>query len=80
MDRFYQGPDSLFVRAYDAVYRDAPPQIAGDIAFYRQLALQTGGPILELACGTGRIALPLAESGLDVTGVAIALHPRTARN
>ena len=72
MERFYQGAESLFVRAYDAFYREAPPQIAGDVAFYRQLAQRTGGAVLELACGTGRIAVPLAESELDVTGVDIS--------
>jgi ubiquinone/menaquinone biosynthesis C-methylase UbiE len=30
---------------------------------------RTGGPVLELASGTGRIALDLAAAGLDVTGV-----------
>src|SRR5215212_6993902 len=32
-------------------------------AFYRDLARQTGGPVLELACGTGRLTLPLAHDG-----------------
>lgn len=72
MERFYEGADSLFVRAYDAFYHEAPPQMAGDVAFYRQLAQRTGGPVLELACGTGRIAVPLVESGLDVTGVDVS--------
>jgi len=72
MERFYEGPESLFVRAYDAFYHDAPPPTVGDVAFYQQLAQQTGGTVLELACGSGRIALPLAESGLDVTGVDVS--------
>ena len=69
MDRFYESSASLFVRAYDAFYHHAPAPIAGDVDFYEGLARATGGPVLELACGTGRIALPLAERGLDITGV-----------
>ena len=69
MDRFYESATSLFVRAYDAFFDHPPPQIAGDVAFYERLAREAGGPVLELACGTGRIALPLAERGLDITGV-----------
>jgi SAM-dependent methyltransferase len=72
MDRFYGDAASLFVRAYDAFYQNAPSQIAGDIAFYERLARASGGPVLELACGTGRVALPLAERGLDVTGVDVS--------
>ena len=30
-----------------------------DVPFWRNLALQAGGPVLELGCGTGRVALPL---------------------
>jgi ubiquinone/menaquinone biosynthesis C-methylase UbiE len=69
MNRFYESATSVFVRAYDAFFDHAPPQIAGDVAFYEHLAHATGGEVLELACGTGRIALPLAERGLDITGV-----------
>ncbi len=67
---FYDGVGSIFVEAYDAFYgADPPAMLAGDIAFYERLARATGGPVLELACGTGRVAVPLAEGGLDVTGV-----------
>jgi SAM-dependent methyltransferase len=40
-----------------------------DVDFFRQMAKRTGGPILELGCGTGRIALPLAADGHRVVGV-----------
>ncbi len=43
---------------------------AAAVAFLAQLA--RGGPALELAIGTGRIALPLAAQGLRVDGVDIA--------
>jgi SAM-dependent methyltransferase len=33
------------------------------------LALQGGGPVLELGCGTGIVTIPLAERGVDVTGL-----------
>ena len=68
LERFYEGAESLFVRAYDAFYAGGAPPIAGDIAFYDRLAQATGGPVLELGCGTGRIALALAQAGLSVTG------------
>jgi SAM-dependent methyltransferase len=71
MDQFYQDADSLFVRAYDAFYVAGAP-IGGDIAFYERLARETGGGVLALACGTGRIALALTETGLEITGVDIS--------
>ncbi len=40
-----------------------------DGLFYLSLARETGGPLLELGCGTGRIAIPLAKEGFDVTGL-----------
>ena len=42
---------------------------AAGIAFYSALAQETGGPVLEIACGTGRVSIPLARLGLAVTGV-----------
>src|SRR5205085_5233826 len=71
VDQFYEGADSLFVRAYDVFSRE-PPQVAGDVAFYLALAQQGGGRVLELSCGTRRIAFVLAERGFDVTGVDIS--------
>lgn len=72
MDRFYDDAASIFVEAYDAFYRADTPQIAGDIAFYLDLARQASGPVLEVACGTGRVTIPLAEAGVDITGVEIS--------
>jgi SAM-dependent methyltransferase len=54
-------------RLYDLDLADDP----GDLDLYLSLARRTGGPILELAVGTGRLAAPLAEAGYEVTGVDI---------
>lgn len=40
-----------------------------DVAFYTGLALQAEGPVMEIGCGTGRVALPVARAGCTVTGV-----------
>ncbi|UCE05117.1 MAG: class I SAM-dependent methyltransferase [bacterium] len=40
-----------------------------DIAFYLEQAKQFGQPILELACGTGRITIPIAQQGLEIVGI-----------
>ncbi len=42
-----------------------------DVSFYQSLAEYHGNTVLELGCGTGRVAVPLAQSGLQVTGVDI---------
>lgn len=41
------------------------------VAFYSALAQETGGPVLEIACGTGRVSIPIARLGLAVTGLDI---------
>jgi ubiquinone/menaquinone biosynthesis C-methylase UbiE len=40
-----------------------------DVPFWRDVALNVGGPVLELGCGTGRISLPLARAGVPLVGI-----------
>jgi SAM-dependent methyltransferase len=40
-----------------------------DIGFYVQTALEYGGPVLEVGCGSGRILVPIARAGVTITGV-----------
>ena len=48
---------------YDAV---TPASWLGDVEWYCRKAVEAGGPVLELGCGTGRITVPIAESGVDI--------------
>ena len=52
-------------RLYDLDLVEDP----GDVAMYLGLAARTGGPIVDLGVGTGRLAVPLAAAGHDVVGV-----------
>lgn len=56
----------LLVKYYDLVFG-----ISGEaeVAWYLDKARAFGGPVLDLACGTGRLALILAREGLQVTAV-----------
>lgn len=40
-----------------------------DVKAYIKIAAKTGGPVLELGCGTGRVAIPLALEGHEVVGI-----------
>ena len=43
-----------------------------DVPFWLTLAEREGGPIVEWGAGTGRLAIPLAEVGFDVTAVELS--------
>jgi len=45
-----------------------------DVPFWVEKAREYGDPVLELACGTGRVAIPLAKEGFHVTGIDVS-HP-----
>jgi SAM-dependent methyltransferase len=51
-------------------YDREDPGDAG-VAFYRALAQEAGGSVLELGCGTGRVTIPIAKLGFPVTGLDI---------
>jgi SAM-dependent methyltransferase len=51
------------------IYDPWSRSVTEDVGFYVDRALASGGPVIELAVGTGRIAIPIAEAGIDVIGV-----------
>jgi SAM-dependent methyltransferase len=78
--------DHASIRYYDSDYpgRETTPipenfdpiterqGLAHDVAFFVRRAHETGGPVLELCCGTGRVAIPLARAGFEVAAVDLS--------
>jgi len=52
-----------------AFYDPWSRSVTEDVGFYVEQALASGGPVVELAVGTGRIAVPIAEAGIPLIGV-----------
>ena len=65
----------LAVEHYDAHTGElAGTPVHGDVAFYLKEARRSRGPVLELACGTGRVAVPIARAGIEVVGLDLSPH------
>jgi SAM-dependent methyltransferase len=57
---------------YDAIaelYDPWSASVTEDVAFYLAEARRSGGPVVELAVGTGRIGVPIAAEGIRVIGI-----------
>ena len=54
---------------YDHVvpYRNRP-----DVTFFVEAASDSGGPVLELGCGTGRVLIPTAREGIEIVGLDLS--------
>ena len=55
-------------RHYDAL------KAQNDVAFYLAQAQAASGPVLEVGCGAGRVTIPLAAAGIDITGSCSCFH------
>ena len=55
--------------AVEASFYDFLYDRTDDLRFYLEYAAKAGGSVLECACGTGRLLLPLAREGYQVTGL-----------
>jgi SAM-dependent methyltransferase len=58
--------EALVAEFYDHVvpYRDR-----ADVAFFIEESTRSGGPVLELGCGTGRVLIPTARAGVEIVGL-----------
>jgi SAM-dependent methyltransferase len=58
--------------AFVGFYNDWSREMEGDKEFYASLAREAGGPIVELGVGSGRVAIAVAQAGVDVIGVDVS--------
>ncbi len=57
------------------IYDQIPPyKERADVDFFVQAAVDSGGPVLEIGCGTGRILIPTAREGIQITGLDLSEH------
>src|SRR5215510_10419264 len=93
-DRLYDLANAIQVRRKNMVkqnsiplYRDGRQYdalnsfLVADIPFFVEEAKRAAGPVLELACGTGRLAIPIVQSGVEIVGLDLSpsmlAHART---
>jgi SAM-dependent methyltransferase len=75
--RAVQSPDIYYREKEAAIYDIENMWKTDDIEFWKSMAREYAGAegaALELACGTLRVLLPVAESGITVTGIDISLY------
>jgi SAM-dependent methyltransferase len=61
----------LIAELYDYVepYRQRP-----DVAFFVEAARESSGAVLEVGCGTGRVLIPTARAGVEITGLDLSTN------
>lgn len=68
--------DQIFPRARDSQYMGNEvrrKRMIDSEAFYLDEARCSVGPVLELACGSGRLTIPIAQGGTDIVGVDLII-------
>lgn len=63
--------DNLVEYADPEIYDLENNQFEPDGPFLLEMARKAGNPVLELGCGTGRLTIPMAQRGVDITGLDI---------
>ncbi len=65
------GEYASIAELYDYV---VPYQKRADVRFFVEAASQASGAVLEVGCGTGRILIPTARAGVEITGLDLSPH------
>ena len=63
------GRRPVLAKLYDHVYGQSQRPGA---EFYLAEAVASGSPVAELGCGTGRVLIPIAREGIDITGIDLS--------
>jgi ubiquinone/menaquinone biosynthesis C-methylase UbiE len=67
--------DERIAEFYAQTYDESVPDWPGELDFYQEMAAEVkrqGGTVLEIACGTGRVAIRLAQNGVKVVGLDLS--------
>ncbi|GKX32157.1 methyltransferase [Vallitalea longa] len=71
-------PDTIYSDMYEGYYAKFYDSLVKnddfDIDFYQELSEEYGKEVLELACGSGRVLIPLLKRGLQIHGVDLSTH------
>ena len=70
-----QSSDERVAEFYARTYDGSVPDWPGEMDFYQEMAAEVkrnGGTVLEIACGTGRVAIRLAQNGVNVVGLDLS--------
>ena len=65
------GEYASIAELYDHI---VPYQNRADVGFFVEAATQAGGAVLEVGCGTGRVLIPTARAGVEITGLDLSPH------
>ncbi|MBE0410342.1 MAG: class I SAM-dependent methyltransferase, partial [Anaerolineales bacterium] len=72
-----QSQDERGAQFYAETYDESVADWPNEIDFYQRMAAnakQADGSVLELACGTGRVAIRLARNGINVVGLDLSQY------
>ncbi|HKS95839.1 MAG TPA: class I SAM-dependent methyltransferase [Terriglobia bacterium] len=61
--------DDEYRRAAEFYDYVVPYRERRDVAFFVEIARDSGGPVLEIGCGTGRVLIPTARAGVEIVGL-----------